>query len=1489
MDVMADFHPAVRAWFEDNFSTPSPPQQLGWPVIRAGESVLILAATGSGKTLAAFLEILDRLYARGTGKGVQVVYVSPLKALNNDIARNLTAPLEGIATVATQMGMTLPTVTVAVRTGDTPQSARQAMLRKPPDILITTPESLYLLLSSPRARHMLASAHTVIIDEIHALAGNKRGVHLALSLERLEHLAGRDLQRIGLSATQRPLDRIARFLGGAKSGVPRPVRIIDALSAKDLAMRVQLGPQSFAPVAGRSVWPDIHEKVLREIQAHRSTLVFVSSRAFAERVTLGINEAAGTMCAKTHHGSLSRTAREEVETALKKGELRALVCTSTLELGIDVGAVDLVIQITSPRSPSSGLQRAGRSGHTLGAASQVLFLTKSPDDLLDTAWVAREMRIGHVEETHIPENCLDVLAQQVVAMVGVDSWTIDALWKLARQSYPFRNLTREQLLSVIEMLSGRYPARDFIELRPKIAWDRTTDTLHALPGTRAVAVAGAGTIPDRGYYGVYIAGQSGRVGELEEEFVYESHPGDAFILGNAVWRIQSITDHRVMVAPAPGAVPRMPFWKGHRSGRDLEAGRRVGAFWRELAGRLPDPDVKQWLAAEIGLDAEAAHELTEYLNDQLRHTGCIPNDRRLLLESYLDQAGDYRVILHSPYGFRLHSAWEMIARQRAREELGYELVSVATDYGISWHIPRGQAAPPFETLVYLGNDIEQRLIAELPSTALFGAHFRMAAARSLVLGRSSPTRRIPLWLQRVRAGDLLSLARKESGFPVALEAFRECLQDVLDVPGLIQLQQDLAEGIVQVEYRQSVTPSPFARTFILQLTGENMYSDDSPRAEKKAQFLTLDRELLQGMLGDSELRELLDPIAIAATMARRQRSSPGLQARNADELEEILLDVGDLAVTEIQERVTSPTALTELLQAGRATLYHFGVAPTDRVIAAEERDLYRTAFDADTEAERVKAQQFLIKRYARTHGPFSATEPVLRYGWPEELVVGHLDALCSEGFLQKGAFLPDGTGVEWCHRDVLQEIHRRTLSQLRHEVEAVAVADYGGFLPNWQGVGNKGQHNGAEALAEVLGQLTGLFLPVEVWERDVLPARLPGYDPAWLDLLCARGEYVWVMQPAGNPERGRVGFFRRDDVPTLLPLLLPNVDQPVASPAAQKVESILQQHGAAFSRELLAAWPGGMQQLQAALWELSLRGRVTNDTFAPVRRGKPPDLPVGDRRPQGREMAHLRHTLRRQVELSLDHGGGRWSLLASAAFDDSGKCESLADLAQMPPLLSNQAPEALMRLAEVLVGRYGVVCRDMLVAEGIERLWQPLYRTLRAMEMTGSIRSGYFVTGLAGSQFAHPDAVEELRAVRSSQAAIGMYLLSTWDPACAAGPIYAAGLPMGTGFSRSSINYVVCGGGQILLYISGYGKSLWSPTEHPWPVIEQALAHLPRLLAIPGHQRPRRSICVATFNGHAVLETPAAAVLRHLGFQDSGDSLILWPSQLRTGNIIPSE
>jgi ATP-dependent Lhr-like helicase len=1492
--ALAGFHPAVQTWFSQQFAAPSLPQIMGWPAIRAGEHVLLLAATGTGKTLAAFLEILNRMYAQGVGHGVQVVYVSPLKALNNDVARNLTKPLREIAEIARELGEIMPDIKVAVRTGDTPQSARQAMLRKPPDILITTPESLYLMLTSPKARMILRSAQTVIIDEIHALANNKRGVHLALSLERLEHLAGHPLQRIGLSATQRPLEVIARYLGGQCDELPRPVRIIDARAARETRISVQFGPKSVIPVAGKSIWPDIYEIVLEQVQAHRSTLIFVNARAWAERVTQGINELAGEVIARTHHGSLSREVREEVEQELKAGQLRALVCTSTLELGIDVGSIDLVIHITSPRSVSSALQRAGRSGHVLGAASKLLILAKSMDDLLDAAWVAQEMDSGMVEETHIPENCLDVLAQQLVSLVAVEDWELNQLLRLVRRAYPYRHLNEEQLLSVVEMLTGRYPARDYIELRPKLAWDRVAGVLRALPGTRSSAIAGVGTIPDRGYYPVYLAGQDVRLGELEEEFVYESHPGDAFLLGNSIWRIERIGEHRVVVSPAPGAVPKMPFWNAERGGRGLEAGRRVGAFWRDLTQRLEHSDVQTWAMQQAHLDERSASGLIEYLCEQLRHCGCVPNDRCLLLEAYTDQAGDYRVILHSPYGYRVHSAWEMAARRQVRDELGYELVSVSTDSGIAWHIPRGQAAPPLESLVYLGSNFEERLMQELPTTALFGAYFRMAASRALVLGHSSPKRRVPLWLQRLKAGDLLSLVRKESRFPMALEALRECLQDALDVPGLTTLQQELEAGSLRVEYHQSITPSPFARNFILQLTGSYMYDDDTPRAEKKAQLLNLDRELLQQMLGADEVRQLLDADAITATIQRRQRLNPGLQARNADELEEVLLDVGDLTAQEISERTIDSTALETLIASGRVVAWHFpgnseaevSGAPTIsyseqtqlRYIAYEEQPIYEAAYANSAEvtsSAQQAARLFLLKRFARTHAPFTATMPAARFGWVVADVLPLLTLLVQEEILQQGAFTPSGVTEEWCHRDVLQEINRRTLTTLRNQVEAVSPVSFAAFLGDWQRVTDpRPILNGPDALIEVLDQLSGVFLPQEVWERDVFPLRLPGYDAAWLDVVCARGEFVWIMQGGGGVGKGRVAFLRREDVDQILPLLVP-AQELTLSPVAQVIAQVLDDAGAAFTTQICKALPSelnSMQQVLTGLWELASLGMVTNDTFTPIRKGKPPESMAdanmsGRQYPQGAQRTYLRRAIQERVAAGSTWGGGRWSLLRSV-----GSAER-----------KGYGAESLVRLAEIILSRYGLICRDLLVVEGIERLWPQMYRTLRVLESAGRVRSGYFVTELSGSQFAHINAVDDLRQMRDRVTEnLGhkneLLLLNSYDPLCVQGALFRGEQPAGAAFARSPLNYVVCQSGQALLYISGYGRSLWSAADISMSQMEQALSQLPRLLAIPGQLRPRRQLTVATYNGQPVAQSPIAEYLMQLGFQANAEHLILWPS-----------
>ncbi len=1493
-DPTIGFHPAVRAWFSANFGAPSPPQLLGWPVIRAGENVLILSATGTGKTLAAFLEVLSRLYSNGTGRGVQVIYISPLKALNNDIARNLTGPLRGIAATAGELGLTVPEIRVAVRTGDTPARERQAMVRKPPDILITTPESLFLLLSSPRAREILRPVHTIIIDEIHAMAGNKRGVHLSLSVERLAWLAGRPLQRIGLSATQRPLELIASYLGGEEDGAPRPVRIVDARLAKEMLLQITMGPDELAGAPGGTLWPAMHEKIYTLVQQHRSTLIFVNARAVAEKVTLGLNQLAGHTLARTHHGSLSRSVRESVETSLKKGELQALVCTSSLELGIDVGAVDLVIQVESPRSASSGLQRVGRSGHVLGAASRGIFLAKMEDDLLDMAWVGREMLQGEVEPTSIPANCLDVLAQQAVSMAGTDDWLVDDMWRLVRRSHCYRQLGREQLVAVLEMLSGRYPARDITELRPKLAWDRIADVLRALPGTRAAAVAGAGTIPDRAYYAVYLAEKNVRLGELDEEMVFESKPGDAFMLGNAVWRIISITNDRVLVEAAPGAVPKIPFWNGDRGGRSAATGRRVGQFWEELANLPASEAGIQWLQTNCALDEAAAAGLLSYIEAQKRHTGLVPSHRCLLLESYVDEGGDYRITLHSPFGFRVHTAWDIAVRHRLRELFGVDVSSLAADSGIMWRVPRGQEPPALELLVYLEGEAERRILAELPSSALFGAFFRMNSARSLVLGRSSPRKRLPLWLQRIKAGELLAVARQEREFPVALETFRECLHDVLDLPGLLAIQAELSAGHIQVEYRHTAMPSPFARSFLLEFTRNYLYNDDTPKAERKAQFLSLNRDLLQNLLGEEALRDLLDAEAIAAAQARRQHLTPGRLARTADELEEILLDLGDLTQEEAEERSQAPGLLAELLQAGRAAPFTFPGLDELRYIAAEEAALYKAAFataaSADESATVEQARLALLRRFARTHGPFVRGDVAGRYGWAAAECDDLAQALVEEGILLAGAFQPGRTEPEWCHSDVLQEVHRRTLATLRQEVEAVPGAVYARFLAGWQGLQFAADEpagsplTGADGLANLLDQFSGLFLPTEVWERDVLPARLPGYDPAWLDILCARGEYLWVLQPGGNPQHGKLAFFRREDADLLWPLLMKEIGAAALSPLAMQVETALRQRGAAFAHEL-AAGVADIAAVQSALWELALAGRATNDTFAPPRLGGKagaaaapalaPPAPAGRRSGGWRSSPRLRQELRQRATAA-GRMTGRWSLLpmpapAGAEGATSAPAGSGYDM--------SSAESAYRRLAEILLCRWGVVARDMLAAEGLSSLWGSVYRALRLMEMAGQARGGYFVDGLGGSQFALPEAVDRLRAERDAAPAASPLLLSSCDPAAVCGPLLPAELPAGVGYVRSPLNYVVLVAGVPALYIAGFGRTLWRPAGLSDEAWSTAARMLPALLDIPGHQRPRRSVAVQSIDGVPAPQSPAAAELRSVGFSPAGNSLVLWPSQ----------
>jgi ATP-dependent Lhr-like helicase len=1492
-DSLAGFTPAVRDWFTRSFERPTPAQTLAWPAVAGGENVLVSAPTGSGKTLAAFLWGLDRLVAEPSEpRRTRLVYVSPLKALSYDVEKNLRAPLKGIG----------GEVSVAIRTGDTPQRERQAMLRTPPDVLITTPESLYLMLTS-RAREFLADAEWVIVDEIHAVARTKRGAHLALSLERLEHLAERPLQRIGLSATQRPLEEVGRFL----AGTGRECRIVDAGLRKPLDLKIHVPVESMRepdahdvtdPAVGgigtaagggdlvgaglrsangastpRSVWPAIYPELLRLIREHRSTIVFVNSRRGAERLAVRLNELAAeedggeqAYIARAHHGSLAREERLVVEDLLKSGELPCLVATSSLELGIDMGAVDLVIQVESPKSVTAGLQRIGRAGHGVGEVSRGRIFPKFRADLLECAVVAKRMRDGDIESTVVPRNPLDVLAQQIVAMVSApeterrgrpgrpgrhrqgDGWSVPELHETIRRAYPFADLSRELLDSVLDMLDGRYPSEEFAELRPRIVWDRGADTIRARRGAHQLAITNAGTIPDRGLYGVHLP-DGRRVGELDEEMVYEARPGQTFLLGASTWRIEEITRDRVIVTPAPGLPGAVPFWRGDGIGRPKELGRAIGAFAREAVERDPDE-----LAAEYDLEYRAARNLSDFLREQRDATRVVPSDRTIVIERFRDEIGDWRLCVLSPFGGRVHSAWALALSARIRDQFGLESDAIWSDDGIIVHLPDADEPPSPELVLVEPDEVEDLVVRELSSSALFGARFRENAARSLLLPRAYPGKRTPLWQQRLKAQSLLEVAKRYGQFPVVLETYRECLRDVLDLPGLEELLRGLHTrelSLVEVETQRA---SPFASSLLFDYVANYMYEGDTPNAERRAAALSLDRELLRELLGQEELRELIEPDALAEVEADLQRTSDRARAANADGLHDVLRAVGDLTVAEAQERcleaVSARRMLGDLSRESRAVPMRIG--DEERWIAAEDAGLYRDALGAappdglpNVFLEEVEEPLLrLARRYARTHGPFTTRAVSKRYALDFGPVLRELER--SSG-LVRGELRPGGSEREWCDPNVLRRLRRASLATLRREVEPAEQRALARFLPAWQGVDAAPPGSaGVDRLREVLVPLQGLALAPEVWERDVLPRRAGAYSPVWMDQLCASGELVWVGAGALGRSSGRVALYFREDARWLGPP--PSKAERPEGPLHDAIRERLAR-GAAFWSDLLADLPTGRDPrgLQDALWDLTWAGEVTNDAFAPLRA---PRLSLAGRdRARGRRFARRRRPGAPQVQ-------GRWSLTGP---------------------LFGEAPShgpRMRALSELLLERYGIVTRETVLAEGVPGGFSTLYGELANLETLGTSRRGYFVEGLGGAQFALPAAVERLRTMRADVPAGGLVLAVT-DPA---NP-YGATLPWpkredddsGRRPSRVPGAYVVTLDAEPVLYVERGGKALLALREPAEEWLRPALEALAD--AVKGGRIARLGL--ERFDGEPVVGSPVGALLIELGFRQGPRRLTL--------------
>ncbi|MEU8918988.1 Lhr family helicase [Streptomyces nigrescens] len=1584
--ALDSFSAATRGWFAGAFSAPTAAQEGAWRAIGAGSDVLVVAPTGSGKTLAAFLASLDALASAPPPaepkKRCRVLYVSPLKALAVDVERNLRSPLTGIRQESVRLGLPEPDITVGIRSGDTPPAERRSIANRPPDILITTPESLFLMLTSS-AREALAGVETVILDEVHAVAGTKRGAHLALSLERLDELLDRPARRIGLSATVRPVEEVARYLSPR-----RRVEIVQPPSGKRFDLSVVVPVEDMGELGGSpvqegdtgekpSIWPQVEEKIADLVQAHRSTIVFANSRRLAERLCNRLNEiayerstgealpehhspaelmaeagaakGAPALLARAHHGSVSKEQRAQVEEDLKAGRLPAVVATSSLELGIDMGAVDLVVQVESPPSVASGLQRVGRAGHQVGAVSTGIVFPKYRGDLVQAAVVTERMRSGAIEALRVPANPLDVLAQQLVAMAAMDTWDVEELLALVRRAAPFASLPESAFTAVLDMLAGRYPSDAFAELRPRLVWDRVAHTVTGRPGAQRLAVTSGGTIPDRGLFGVFLAGgDSGkggggrRVGELDEEMVYESRVGDVFTLGTTSWRIEDITRDRVLVTPAPGVPGRLPFWKGDQLGRPLELGRALGAFLREIGSLAPEDAGARLSAA--GLDDWAVSNVMGYLAEQKQACGHVPDDRTIVVERFRDELGDWRVVIHSPFGAQVHAPWALALGARLAERYGMDAQVMHADDGIVLRLPdadlmgldlldgdsgfdpsagplgRGTEYDPEQSPVGAADvafdqgEVDQLVTDQVGGSALFASRFRECAARALLLPRRSPGKRTPLWQQRQRAAQLLQVASEFGSFPIVLEAVRECLQDVFDVPGLTELMGDLEARRVRLVEVTTPEPSPFARSLLFGYVAQFLYEGDSPLAERRAAALSLDSRLLAELLGQAELRELLDAEVLAELERELQWLTEDRRVKDVEGVADVLRLLGPLTDAELAERGADPAWTRELAATRRALCVR--IAGADHWAAVEDagrlRDALGTALPVgvpESFTEPVKDPLGdLLSRFARTHGPFTSEQAAARFGLGTAVTDGALQRLAAAGRVVQGEFHPAGIGQEWCDAQVLRRLRRRSLAALREELEPVPPAALAAFLPQWQHVsaprpapaggmpaplgGASHSLRGIDGLVRAIEQLQGAPVPASALEKLVLPSRVGGYTPALLDELTATGEVVWAGAGALPGKDGWLSLHLADSAPLLLPPPLPLE----LTALHESLLTALAPGYGLFFRQLAdqvraTTHPEATDpQLADALWDLAWSGRLTNDTLAPLR------ALLGS----GRTAGSTAHRARRAVprgrygSLTAAAGrggrptasrsgpptvGGRWSLLPTAEPDPTHRAHALA---------------------RALLDRHGIVTRGAVAAEGVEGGFSAAYRVLAAFEESGQARRGYVVEGLGAAQFAMDGAVDRLRAVSTQRERTAGDALPDGGPAqprrggpqravvlAAADPAnaYGAALPWpeppeGSTHKpgRKAGSLVVLVDGELTLYMERGGKTLllWPLGHEP-----ERAAMDPRLqLAVEALTDAARAGALGTItteriNGTAALTSPFAATLETAGFHPTPRGLRL--------------
>ncbi|GAB3632691.1 ATP-dependent helicase [Microbacterium shaanxiense] len=1511
-DVLERFTPATQDWFRGAFSAPTSAQAGAWDAISAGRHALVVAPTGSGKTLSAFLWAIDRVFrerteagdaapAKGTAR-TRILYISPLKALGVDVERNLRSPLVGIGQSARRLGMAAPSVSVGVRSGDTTSSDRRKLVSDPPDILITTPESLYLMLTS-RAGETLRDVHTVIIDEVHAVAATKRGAHLAVSLERLDALrrAGREdtppAQRIGLSATVRPIDEVARFLGGSE-----PVEIVAPKASKtfDLSVVVPMDdmtnpppppgapptgddPAEYTEVTG-SVWPHVEEAIVDRILENKSTIVFSNSRRLAERLTGRLNEiyaerigvpvpepagppaammaqagstaGADAVLAKAHHGSVSKEQRALVEEELKSGILRCVVATSSLELGIDMGAVDLVIQVEAPPSAASGLQRVGRAGHQVGEISRAALFPKHRGDVLHTAIVTERMLAGKIEAIAVPRNPLDILAQQTVAACALAPISVEEWFETVRRSAPFQSLPRSAYEATLDLLAGRFPSDEFAELRPRLIWDRDAGTLTGRPGAQRIAVTSGGTIPDRGLFGVFVAGEGAgrRVGELDEEMVYESRVGDVFTLGTTSWRIAEITHDRVNVLPAYGQPGKVPFWHGDGIGRPYELGEALGKFSREVSAAAPEKAAQRLI--EAGLDEQARTNLMAHLSEQREATGTLPTDRTLTVERGRDEVGDWRVILHSPYGMKVHAPWALAINARIRERLGVEGSAVASDDGIIVRVPDADAEPPgAELFVFDPDELEHVVTEEVGGSALFASRFRECAARALLMPRMNPNKRTPLWQQRQRSAQLLEVARRHPTFPVILETLREVLQDVYDLPSLRRLTNAIAERKVRLVETEPAQPSPYARDLLFGYVGAFMYEGDSPLAERRAAALSVDPALLGELLGTVELRELLDPDVLAQWEREAQRLDPERRVRGLEGVADLLRMLGPLDAEEVAARLedesgTAQQHLDDLVTARRAI--PVTIAGTVRVAAIEDAGRLRDALGValPTGIPVAFLEPFtdplgdLVARFARTHGPFTTDAVSGRFGIGSAVARHTLQRLENAGRLTSGYFLPEAAGsgseIEWCDTEVLRRLRMRSLAAIRGSVEPVPPEAYARFLPEWQHLGRPLE--GLDGVVSAIEQFAGVPIPASAWESLILPSRVRDYTPALLDELTASGEVIWSGHGTLPGRDGWVSLHPAD----LAPFTLPEPEDEVAPDSLEaRLLDALSAGGAYFAmqlREMTGA--ENEQSVLEALWNLTWSSRVTNDTFAPIRSllaGGSQAHRVTRRAPRTRTYRgmSLSRTPARPTAV-----GGRWSLLPSAETDAARRATVSAGL---------------------LLDRYGVVTRGAVQAEGLPGGFAQAYRVLAGFEEAGHCRRGYVIEKLGAAQFAASATVDRLRtfAALADPPPRRAVTLAATDPANPYGAALA--WPRREGVShrpgRKAGGLVVLVDGSLVLYLERGGRTVLAFDDDP-----ELLRAAASDLVSTSRARRLETLTVEKINGEAIYGTDFAMALQEAGF-----------------------